>query len=307
MGVRERIDSGSSELVGQGEDLPLVEARDRLHVGQTVASLDEEALVVLEQVRRADHRVGEPVGPGVLEQLADPLLHVRGGEQRQVGGRGHPAALLRAVGALDDEREDRDPAAGGRAHQLVLPVRLVLGEDLADRLVALAVAPEALERVRDRHLDAAHPEVLRQLGAEVRGAVADVALGQAQAEHLLRAERPHADPRGDAGVDSAGDRDDRAAPAQRADRLGRALGQLAQAGGGVEVLERTHLRTHITGSGRAGCGASTARHRAASRSTIRAPPPGPSHAWCQARRAPPCRRTIGRTRARPRSRRCARG
>ena len=60
------------ELPCQRVDLTLVEAGDRLHVGESVAALDEEPLVVLEQVRRADHRVGEPVGPRVLAAACGP-------------------------------------------------------------------------------------------------------------------------------------------------------------------------------------------------------------------------------------------
>src|SRR2546429_639771 len=56
--------------------------------------------------------------PGVPLTLAPPLLHVGRGEQLGVGVGRHPPLLLGPVGALDDEREEDDPAAGGRADEL---------------------------------------------------------------------------------------------------------------------------------------------------------------------------------------------
>ena len=58
----------------------------------------------------------------------------------------------RPVRALDDEREDDDPAGRRGAHQLVLPGRLVVGEDASDRLVAAPVAAERLQGAGDRLL-----------------------------------------------------------------------------------------------------------------------------------------------------------
>jgi len=58
--------------------------RDRLHVGRAVHVIDEEALVVFEPVRRADHRVVQPVGVEVLERLAQALLEVGRSDHLQV-------------------------------------------------------------------------------------------------------------------------------------------------------------------------------------------------------------------------------
>src|SRR3546814_980544 len=80
MGISDRSDRGHA--LGQGEeprhavDLALVQVRDRLDVGRAVAVLDEEALVVLQPVRRAGHRVVQLVGVEVFERLADTLLEV---------------------------------------------------------------------------------------------------------------------------------------------------------------------------------------------------------------------------------------
>ena len=52
--------------------------------------------------------------------------------------------------------------------------------------------------------------------------------GQAQAEDPLRPECPGADARDDAGVDPAGDRDDRAAAAETAHGGGRSLDQAVE-------------------------------------------------------------------------------
>ena len=79
------------------------------------------------------------------------------------------------------------------------------------------------------------PSVSRELEAEVGGGVADVALGKPQEQHLLGPERTDADARGDAGVDAARDRDDGAAAAEAADRVGGLRGQPVDAGGRVEV------------------------------------------------------------------------
>ena len=75
---------------GDGVDLRLVEHRDRLHVGRPVAQLHEEALVVLEPVRRAGHDEVQAVGVEVLEHLAGALLVVRRREDPEVGVRREP-------------------------------------------------------------------------------------------------------------------------------------------------------------------------------------------------------------------------
>ena len=57
VGGLRRISSVDAEVFRQLIDLRLVEVRDRLDVGDSVALLDEEALVVFEAVRRARDRV----------------------------------------------------------------------------------------------------------------------------------------------------------------------------------------------------------------------------------------------------------
>ena len=188
-----------AELAGERVDLALEQARDRLHVGQPVASLDEEPLVVLEQVRRADHGVAQAVGPGVLEELSHALLHVVAASSSRYGARRHPLLLLAAVRALDDEREDDDAAARDGAHQLVAPVGLVVGEDLADRLVAARVAAKGVEGCADRLLDRRAPSDSRV--PRGRSSAADVALGQQQATPASAPRALQQIAGGDAGVD----------------------------------------------------------------------------------------------------------
>src|SRR3989440_8537957 len=63
LGLRQRIGIGrrrprpyggrDPQMLRELVDLALVEVGDRLHVGETVSTLDEESLVVLQPVRRA--------------------------------------------------------------------------------------------------------------------------------------------------------------------------------------------------------------------------------------------------------------
>ena len=86
-------------------DLRLVQVRDRLHVRAAVAVLHEEALIVFESIRRADHRVVQAVGMEVLDRLADALLVVRRRDDLQILA--YPEAFLLdfAAGRLHDELE----------------------------------------------------------------------------------------------------------------------------------------------------------------------------------------------------------
>ncbi len=117
---------------------------------------------------------------------------------------------------------------------LVAPVRLVVREDAPDGVVAAAVAAQALERRGDRLLLGARAQVLGELEPEVGRRAADVALGQPQAEHPLRAHRAHADPGDDAGVDAARHRHDGAALAQAPNGGSGLLDQPVQAAGRIE-------------------------------------------------------------------------
>jgi len=110
---------------------------------------------------------------------------------------------VRAVRTLDDEREDDHAARRLRSHELVRPTGLVLREDLADRVVLPAVAAERLEHRADGLLDGRGAERLRELEPEIRGALAEVALGQTQRHHALRPQCTRAQAGGDARVDPA--------------------------------------------------------------------------------------------------------
>ena len=101
---------GQAQVPRHAVHLRLVEMRDRLDVGRAVAVLDEEALVVLQPVRRADHGVVEPVGVEVFERLADALLEVGGGDDLQVFGE--------AELAFDASRR---PATATRRKRLMRP------------------------------------------------------------------------------------------------------------------------------------------------------------------------------------------
>ena len=115
----------------------------------------------------------------------------------------------------------------------MLPVRLVGREHLADRLVAAPVAAEALERGRDRLLALRRAEALGELESEVGRALADVALGHAQQQDVLRAERAHRERGADARVDAAGDAQHGAAAAELAHGVADARGE--GVGRGLEV------------------------------------------------------------------------
>ena len=118
------------------------------------------------------------------------------------------------------------PPPGAERTSLWRQLGLVVGEDHADRLVAAAVAAEPLERGGDRLLDASRaPSFSASSRPRSEDVVADVALGQAQAQHVL-GRRARARRAGDdAGVDAAGDADDDPAAAERGDGLPGAHGQ----------------------------------------------------------------------------------
>ena len=140
---------GHAEVLGELVDLGLVEMRDRLHVGGAVAALDEEALVVLEPVRRADDGVVEPVGVVVLEHLARALLEVRRGDHLAIGVGREPRLRALPLRRLRDDGEETEALAVQRArqHDLGAPVRAVVGNHAADRLVPAPVAAGRLEQI----------------------------------------------------------------------------------------------------------------------------------------------------------------
>ena len=77
----------------------------------------------------------------------------------------------------------------------------------------------------------------RAPGRGRRTSLADVALGQAKAQHVLGPEGANADPRDDAGVDAAGDGHDGAAPPEPADGLRRPFGEPVEGGSRIERFD----------------------------------------------------------------------
>jgi hypothetical protein len=105
----------------------------------------------------------------------------------------------------------------------VLPVRFVVGEHLADRLVALGVTTERLQRIADRLLDGWNVERLGELQAEIGGAAAHIALREPQAEHVLCSKTVHRQRGGDTGVDAARNGHHRPLPSETANGIRSAL------------------------------------------------------------------------------------
>jgi hypothetical protein len=95
----------NAQVLRQRVHLRLVKVGDRLHVRRSVSQLHEEALVVLQPVRRSGDGVVEPVRVVVLGHLAHPLLEVGRGDDPQVGLPGEPVLGLSAVRGHDDDRE----------------------------------------------------------------------------------------------------------------------------------------------------------------------------------------------------------
>ena len=80
-----------------------------------------------------------------------------------------------------------------------------------------------------------------ELEADVGGLAGRVPLRKAQAQHVVGAQGPDADPGDDAGVHPAGDGDHGPAAAELADRVGRPLGEPVEAGGAGRTSRRVHL------------------------------------------------------------------
>ncbi len=151
----------------------------------------------------------------ILHGLANALLEVGGRHDLQVFLHRQPGLVHLAVGRLHHQLEEVDAALGAAGDDdLVLPALAVGGEDAPDRLVALLVAAQAFERGRDVLHLVRDAQVLGQHPAAVRAERAGVALGQQQAEDLLRAERMHRQRRAGRAVDAAGHGHDDAAAVQ---------------------------------------------------------------------------------------------
>jgi len=81
--------------------LRFVQVGDGLHVRQPVSAFDEEPLVVLEPVGRADDGVVKPVGVEVLQHRPDALLEVGRRDDLAVFGGGQPHVAHLTVRKLD--------------------------------------------------------------------------------------------------------------------------------------------------------------------------------------------------------------
>ena len=174
-------------------DLGLVQVRDRLEIRRAVSALHEEALVVLEAVRRPGHGVVELLRPEVLRQLPRALLHVGRGDDRRdkPPAAGAPVSALPS-GACDDETEHVQPCAVAdlRQHDLRAPARAVLRETPSGsrrRAPGSTPAPRARERSA-RSAMGSRTAAVRDLPS-VEALIRRVGLGHEQAEDALGAER----------------------------------------------------------------------------------------------------------------------
>ena len=169
---------GDVQVLGELVDLRLVEVRDRLHVSGAVAELDEESLVVLEPVRRADDRVVERVGVEVLEHLPRPLLEVRGGHDRQVLVRREPRLDGLALRRLGHEREQtvRVGSEHRREDDLEQPALAELRNHPADGLVAPLVAARGAQDLGDVLDDGLDAERIGDQAADLEGLIVRVRL-----------------------------------------------------------------------------------------------------------------------------------
>jgi hypothetical protein len=184
--------------------LAFVEMRDGFDIGAAVAVLHEEALVVLQAIRSADHGVVQAIGVVILHGLADALLVVRGGHDLQVFRQGQPRGLELAGWRLHHELEVVDAALEATLDDdLVFPAVGVFGEHAANGFVTLPVAADAFESRCDVEHFVADLQVLGELFAARRAESRGVALRQHDAVHLVGPERLHAQGRAHRAVDAA--------------------------------------------------------------------------------------------------------
>src|SRR5881398_2478190 len=153
---------------------------DRLYVGEAIASLHEEPLIVLQAVGGAQDGEMEPVGVIVLEHLPDTLLEVCGGYDlaKLASREAHLPDV--AAGRLYGDVTDVQPPGVQPAplqHQLTAPSLPICGHEPPDRRIAPRVAAARVERPRN----VLHEE----LDPQLRGGH----FGGARRVRLLRAAR----------------------------------------------------------------------------------------------------------------------
>ena len=227
---------GNAEELGHRVHLGLVQVRDRLDVGRTVAEFHEEPLVVLEAVRRARRDVVQRVRVVVLEHLAGALLEVVGRQNPQVGVDRQPGA---GTGRRPGPRRRWSTAAASRSppralqDELRLPFRAVLGNHLADGVVVAAVAAERVQDAGELLQRGPDAQVVGDGCAQSDRLGCGRAFGHVQAEHPLRADRTDAERRRHAGVDATRQCDDGALASGRDQVVPDALGDAV--GFGLEV------------------------------------------------------------------------
>src|SRR5206468_6043712 len=116
---------------------------DRLYVGEAIASLHEEPLIVLQAVGGAQDGEMEPVGVIVLEHLPDTLLEVCGGYDLAKLARREAHLPDVAAGRLYGDVTDVQPPGVQPAplqHQLTAPSLPICGHEPPDRRIAPRVA-----------------------------------------------------------------------------------------------------------------------------------------------------------------------
>src|SRR5204862_5846619 len=246
------------ELIG----LSLVQMSDRLEVGSAVAVLGEEALVVLEAVRRSGHGVVLPIGVVILEHFPRPLLEVRRRDDSQVGLPGEADADLLPPRILGHQPIDRVAAPLREAGEdnLALVPGPVFGEDRANRVVPPVVAAGGLEHTRDILEDALDSQGLRDRPAQAGGLARGIGLRHEDAQDAVGSQRSGAQGGHDAAVVSSREPDDRAAETKLLSHL--------VSNGGFDLGARTggvELQSLMGELGRAHEGTSPAAWRRSSR------------------------------------------
>ena len=190
---------------------------DGLEVGGAVAVLDEEALVVLEPVRRARDGVVEPVGVVVLERLARPLLHVRRRDDGLIDRQRHAHFTTLARRRLHDQLGQVVAVAlqGIVQHDLAAPVGTEVRKQLADGAVAPQVAAGRRQGRRNVLDDMADAERVGDEAGQTQTLGVGVLFRHEDAQHVAGAQRSDTQGGGEARIYAARKANDGAPPPQR--------------------------------------------------------------------------------------------
>jgi hypothetical protein len=154
-----------AELLGQLIDLALVQMRDRLHVGESITTLDEKPLIVFQPIRCANNGVMQAIGVIVLEHRSHALLEVRCRDDLSVLGRWNSYPALLAARRLDNEVRDVDTVrveSIGRQHELGAPIVFELRDNPTDGIIAPSITSRSLENRRDIFGSVFDPELIRE-------------------------------------------------------------------------------------------------------------------------------------------------